>query len=67
VLHRDRVDPRQVRAFARALGRLPKTDRLDAEVIALFAEKVRPEPRPVADEEALASVSWWLVAVRSSR
>jgi transposase len=48
------VNPRQVRAFARALGRLAKTDRLDAEVIALFAEKVRPEPRPVADEEALA-------------
>jgi transposase len=48
------VNPRQIREFARALGRLAKTDRLDAEVIALFAERVRPEPRPVADEEAQA-------------
>jgi transposase len=48
------VNPRQIRDFARSLGRLAKTDRLDAEVIALFAERVRPEPRPVADEDALA-------------
>jgi transposase len=43
-----------VRAFARAVGRLAKTDRLDAEVIARFAEQVRPEPRPVPDEQAAA-------------
>jgi transposase len=48
------VNPRQIRAFARAVGKLAKTDRLDAEVIALFAERVRPEPRPVADLEAQA-------------
>src|SRR4051794_19551592 len=36
------VNPRQVRAFARARGRLAKTDRLDAEAIARFAEAVRP-------------------------
>ena len=48
------VNPRQIRAFARALGRLAKTDALDAEVIALFAERVRPEPRPVAAEDARA-------------
>src|SRR4051812_32080876 len=36
------VNPRQVRAFARAVGRLAKTDRLDAAVIAHFAEAVRP-------------------------
>jgi transposase len=46
------VNPRQIREFARAMGRLAKTDRLDAEVIALFAERIRPEPRPVADPEA---------------
>jgi transposase len=46
------VNPRQIRDFARATGRLAKTDRLDAEAIALFAERVRPEPRPVADAEA---------------
>jgi transposase len=48
------VNPRQIRAFARAAGRLAKTDRLDAEVIALFAERVRPEPRPVPDAAARA-------------
>ncbi len=46
------VNPRQVHNFARATGRLAKTDRLDAEAIARFAEAVRPEPRPVASEEA---------------
>jgi transposase len=46
------VNPAQVRAFARATGRLAKTDRLDAELIAHFAEAVRPEPRPLASEAA---------------
>jgi transposase len=36
------VNPRQTRDFARALGRLAKTDRIDAGTLALFAEKVRP-------------------------
>jgi transposase len=48
------VNPRQVRDFARATGRLAKTDRLDAEVLARFGEAVRPEPRPLADEHARA-------------
>jgi len=43
------VNPRQVRDFARACGRLGKTDRLDAEIIALFAERVRPELRPLPE------------------
>ena len=49
------VNPRQVRNFAKALGILAKTDSIDAEVIALFAEKVRPEcrPMPSEDEQAL--------------
>lgn len=46
------VNPRQIREFARSTGRLAKTDRLDAEAIALFAERVRPEPRPIAGPEA---------------
>lgn len=46
------VNPRQVRDFAKAIGRLAKTDRIDAAVLAHFAEAVRPEPRPLADEEA---------------
>ena len=45
------VNPRQVRDFARATGRLAKTDRLDAEAIARFAEAVQPEPRPLPDAE----------------
>jgi hypothetical protein len=40
------VNPRQIRDCARAFGRLAKTHALDAQVIALFAERVRPEPRP---------------------
>jgi transposase len=48
------VNPRQIRDFARALGRLAKTDALDAEVIARFAEMVRPEPRQLASTEAQA-------------
>jgi len=44
------VNPRQVRAFAKATGQLAKTDRIDADVLALFAERVRPEWRPLDDE-----------------
>ena len=46
------VNPRQIRDFARALGRLAKTDRIDAETIALFAERVQPELRPLPDAAA---------------
>jgi transposase len=48
------VNPRQIRDFARATGTLAKTDALDAAIIARFAEAIRPEPRPVADEQARA-------------
>lgn len=47
------VNPRQVRDFAKATGKLAKTDELDAEVLAHFAEAVRPEPRPMPDELTL--------------
>jgi transposase len=43
------VNPRQVRDFARAMGILAKTDAIDARVLALFAEKIRPESRPLPD------------------
>lgn len=46
------VNPRQIRDFARALGRLAKTDKVDAAVIALFAERVRPPLRPLPDADA---------------
>jgi transposase len=44
------VNPRQVRDFAKATGRLAKTDRIDASILAHFAEAVRPQIRPIADE-----------------
>ena len=46
------VNPRQVRDFARATGQLAKTDRIDAAILALFADRVRPVVRPIADEAA---------------
>ena len=48
------VNPRQIHDFARATGRLAKTDRLDAEAIARFAEAVRPQPRALPDAAARA-------------
>jgi len=47
------VNPRQARDFAKATGRLAKTDALDADSLARFAEAVRPQPRVLPDEEAL--------------
>lgn len=46
------VNPAQVRHFAQAVGKRAKTDPLDAEVIAHFAEAVKPPVRPVPDEQA---------------
>lgn len=46
------VNPRQVRDFAKATGVLAKTDRIDARVLARFAEAVRPDPRPLPTAEA---------------
>lgn len=43
------INPRQVRDFAKATGQLAKTDRLDALVIARFAQAVQPELRPLPD------------------
>ena len=48
------VNPRQVRDFARATGKLAKTDSLDAAAIAHFAEAVRPPVRPLRDAETQA-------------
>lgn len=46
------VNPRQVRDFGRATGKLAKTDAIDAHLLALFGERVRPEPRPLPEEAA---------------
>lgn len=45
------VNPRQIRDFAKATGQLAKTDALDAQVLAHFADVVRPTPRPLPDVE----------------
>jgi len=45
------INPRQVRDFAKASGRLAKTDSLDAKVLAQFAEAIRPDIRPLKDDE----------------
>ena len=48
------VNPPQMRDFARATGRLAKTDRIDASILARFAEAVRPAPKPLPDREIRA-------------
>jgi len=45
------VNPRQIRDFAKATGRLAKTDTIDAEIIARCGEVLRPEIRPLKDTD----------------
>jgi transposase len=47
------VNPRQIRDFARSIGKLAKTDALDARVIAHFGSAVQPDPHPVPDTHEL--------------
>jgi len=66
-----RVNPRQVRDFARSLGRLAKTDRIDAEVLALFAQKIEPrscekQPEKQQEIDALVSRRRQLVQMKSA-
>ncbi len=56
------VNPRQARDFAKATGKLAKTDKLDAQALAHFGEAVRPEVRPVPDEQA-----WEFAAILARR
>jgi transposase len=48
------VNPRQVRSYARSVGQLAKTDRIDARILARFAAAVHPEPRSLPDAETRA-------------
>jgi transposase len=48
------VNPRQIRAFAKACGQMAKTDALDAAIIARFAEAVQPQARAIPDQAARA-------------
>ena len=43
------VNPRQVRDYARSMGKLAKTDNIDARILADFAAVIHPEPRPLPD------------------
>ena len=47
------VNPRQTRKFAGAIGRLAKSDSIDAADIAHFADAIRPKPRPLPDEQTV--------------
>ncbi len=48
------INPRQARDFAKATGRLAKTDRVDAAVLAAFAKAVQPQARPLKDADTRA-------------
>jgi len=48
------INPRQGRDFAKACGRLAKTDRIDAETLALFGQSLRPRPQALPDEQTVA-------------
>jgi transposase len=48
------INPRQGRDFAKASGRLAKTDRIDAETLAMFGQAMRPRSQPLPDEQTLA-------------
>lgn len=45
------INPRHARDFAKATGKLAKTDVIDARILALFGQRVRPEPRPIKDQD----------------
>lgn len=64
------INPRQARDFAKASGHLAKTDKIDAAVLAHFAEALRPQPRPLSDEQtqlldALVTRRGQLIAMRT--
>lgn len=54
------INPRRVREFARSIGRLAKTDQLDARVLALYGERVEPPLRELPDEQSQALRALWV-------
>lgn len=63
VLHRNGVtvsivNPRQVRDFARSTGQLAKTDKLDARMMTLFGEALKPAPTPPPDSHQAELAAW---------
>ena len=54
------INPRRVREFAKSIGRLAKTDQLDARVLALYGERLQPPLRELPDEQSQALRAMWL-------
>jgi transposase len=54
------INPRRVREFAKSIGRLAKTDRLDAQVLALYGERVQPPLRELPEEQSQALRASWV-------
>ena len=54
------VNPRRVREFAKSIGQLAKTDRIDARVLALFGERVEPPVRELPDPQSQALRALWV-------
>ena len=54
------INPRRVRAFARSIGRLAKTDHIDAKVLALYGERIQPPVRELPDEQNQALRGLWI-------
>jgi transposase len=54
------INPRRVRDFAKSIGRLAKTDQLDARVLALYGERLQPPRRELPDEQSQAQRALWL-------
>jgi len=54
------INPRRVREFAKSIGQLAKTDRIDARVLALYGERVQPPLRELPDEQSQALHALWV-------
>ena len=54
------INPRRVREFAKSIGQLAKTDRIDARVLALYGERVQPPLRELPDEQRQALHALWV-------
>jgi transposase len=54
------INPRRVRAFARSIGRLAKTDHIDAKVLALYGERIQPPLRELPDEQNQQLRALWI-------
>src|SRR5207245_633856 len=54
------INPRRVREFAKSIGRLAKTDQLDARVLALYGERLQPPLCELPDEQSQALRALWL-------